>query len=162
MPGFRPGRLGFETRLPLEKGAAWRLPRSLRCGELLAKLFVRRRQTLDLVLQALDLGDQIVVFTGSVVFVRTHGRSIRICPANRNATAEVANQLLQIKASAPVVYATRLQRQGSSVPCVQGTYIPPTQVQTNLTASLGIMQYRAVAQQHLLRVLLLKMPPLGG
>ena len=26
MPGFRPGRLGLSVRLPLENGAAWRLP----------------------------------------------------------------------------------------------------------------------------------------
>ena len=49
--------IGFEVRSPLDT-----LARSLRCGELLAKLFVRRRQTRDLALQAIDLADQGVVF----------------------------------------------------------------------------------------------------
>ena len=52
------------------------------------------RQTLDLVLQALDLGDQIVVFTGSVVFVSyTWPKYFEYAQPTCNATAEVANQL---------------------------------------------------------------------
>ena len=66
------------------------LARSLRCGEFLAKLLDRRRQTRVAVLQPVY---QVGVLTGWRVSVRAHSRSIRICPADRNASAEAANQL---------------------------------------------------------------------
>ena len=62
-------------------------------GELPAQLFDRRRQTRNLILLSADQGDQLPVLTGWRVSVRTHSRSIRICPADRNASAEAANQL---------------------------------------------------------------------
>ena len=69
------------------------LARSLGCGELLAKLLDRRRQTRVPVLQPVHPSDQAVVFTGWRVFVRAHSRSIRTCPSHRNASADSANQL---------------------------------------------------------------------
>ena len=48
-----------------------------------------------LVVLATDLSDQIIVVTGRKVFASTHGRSIRIWPANCNVSAQAANQLRQ-------------------------------------------------------------------
>ena len=61
--------------------------------ELPAQLLDRRRQTRNLILLSADQGDQLPVFTGWRVSVRARSRSIRICPADRNASAEAANQL---------------------------------------------------------------------
>ena len=62
-------------------------------GELPAQLLDRRGQTRVVTLQSVYLDDKIVVLTGWRVSVYTHSRSIRICPAYRNASAKAANQL---------------------------------------------------------------------
>ena len=84
---------GLRGPLALGEWSCLALARSLRCGELLAKLLDRRRQTRVPVLQPVHPSDQAVVFTGWRVFVRAHSRSIRTCPSHRNASADSANQL---------------------------------------------------------------------
>ena len=91
--GLSPRTSGLRGPLALGEWSCLALARSLRCGELLAKLLDRRRQTRVPVLQPVHPSDQAVVFTGWRVFVRAHSRSIRTCPSHRNASAEAANQL---------------------------------------------------------------------
>ena len=68
-------------------------------GELPAQLLDRRGQTRVVTLQSVYFGDKIVVLIGWRAYVRTLSRSIRICPAYRNASAEAANQLPSVFSS---------------------------------------------------------------
>ena len=99
MPGFRPGRLGLVGPPTLGERGCLALAGPLGGGELPAQLLDRRGQTRVVTLQSVYLDDKIVVLTGWRVFVRTHSRSIRICPAYRNASAEAANQLHETEAA---------------------------------------------------------------
>ena len=71
-------------------------------GELPAQLLDRRGQTRVVTLQSVYLDDKIVVLTGWRVSVYTRSRSIRIYPADRNASAEAANQLLLVFGGAAI------------------------------------------------------------
>ena len=87
------GAFGLVGSPTLGERGCLALSRSLGLGELLTQLFDRRRKTRNLILLSADQGDQLPVFTGWRVSVCTHSRSIGIYSADRNASAEAANQL---------------------------------------------------------------------
>ena len=88
----RPRQLICRGRLPVAEVPHARLstPGRQGGGELPAQLPDRQGQTRVVTLQSVYLGDKVGVLTGWRISVCAHSRSIRICPAYRNASAEAA------------------------------------------------------------------------